>query len=116
LFLTVLGKHPRNITERFEYMAGGKPGDKLYPLREDQFIAFSSDGITQYPAATVVLPSPKLGRAMRSGDVSEGWVLSLCRGLTAILLWLSTPMSIFSATRGLDRLLVFTDLRGYLCI
>jgi len=73
----VLGKHPRNITERFEYMARGKPGDKLYPLREDQFIAFSSDGITQYPAATVVLPSPKLGRAMRSGDVSEGWVALL---------------------------------------
>ena len=62
---------------RFEYMARGKPGDKLYALREDQFIAFSSDGITQYPAATVVLPSPKLGRAMRSGDVSEGWVALL---------------------------------------
>jgi len=62
---------------RFEYMERGKPGDKLYPLREDQFIAFSSDGITQYPAAAVVLPSPKLGRTMRSGDVSEGWVALL---------------------------------------
>ncbi len=62
---------------RFEYRERGKPGDKLYPLNEDQFIAFSSDGSIQYPAATAVLPSPKLGRVMHSGDIAEGWVVLL---------------------------------------
>jgi len=62
---------------RFEYTERGKPGDKPYPLNEDQFIAFSSDGATQFPAATAVLPSPKLGRTMRSGDIAEGWIALL---------------------------------------
>ncbi len=62
---------------RFEYMERGKPGDKPYWLSEDQFIAFSSGGDTQYSAATAFIQSPKLGRTMRSGDVSEGWIILL---------------------------------------
>jgi hypothetical protein len=62
---------------RFEYKERGKPGDKPYPLSEDQFIAFSSDGATQYPAATGVLPLPQLGRTMHSGNIAEGWVILL---------------------------------------
>lgn len=60
---------------RFEFMAKGKPGDKIYDLREDQFIAFSSDGSTQYPAANAVPPKPRLTGTLRSGDSAEGWIV-----------------------------------------
>ncbi len=59
---------------RFEFMAKGKPGDKVYDLREDQFTAFSSDGSTQYPAANAIPPKPRLTGTLHSGDSMEGWV------------------------------------------
>jgi hypothetical protein len=62
---------------QFEYTAKGKPGDKSYFLSEAQFIAFSSDGSTQYPTANTILPSPALARTMHSGDTSEGWAAFL---------------------------------------
>jgi hypothetical protein len=62
---------------RFEYRAKGKPGDKLYDLREDQFTAYSSDGSTQYPAADAPPPKPRLTGTLRSGDSAEGWIVVL---------------------------------------
>jgi hypothetical protein len=59
---------------RFEFAARGKPGDKNYALKGDQFAAFASDGSTQYPPANVRAPNPGLDRALRSGESSEGWV------------------------------------------
>jgi hypothetical protein len=60
---------------RFEFAAKGKPGDKTYDLREDQFIAFSSDGSTQYPAAHALLPKLRLAGTLHSGDSAEGWIV-----------------------------------------
>jgi hypothetical protein len=62
---------------RFEFAAKGKPGDKTYEVRDDQFIAFSSDGATQYPAVNAAPPKPRLAGTLRSGDSAEGWVLFL---------------------------------------
>jgi hypothetical protein len=62
---------------RFEYVAKGKPGDKLYDLRDDQFTAYSSDGSTQYPAANAVPPKPRLTGTLHSGDSVEGWIIVL---------------------------------------
>jgi hypothetical protein len=59
---------------RFEFTARGKPGDKDYAVKENQFVAFESDGAKQYPPANAVTPSPGLGRVLRSGESSEGWV------------------------------------------
>jgi hypothetical protein len=59
---------------RFEFEARGKPGDKIYDLKEDQFIAFSSDGSAQYSPTNVVLPTPRLSKTLRSGDSVEGWI------------------------------------------
>jgi hypothetical protein len=62
---------------RFEYAARGKPGDKIYDLREDQFTAFSSDGSTQYPSANTIPPEPRLSGTLHSGDSAEGWIVVL---------------------------------------
>ncbi len=62
---------------RFEYMAKGKPGDKVYDLRDEQFTAYSSDGFTQYPAANAVPPKPRLDGTLHSGDALEGWIVVL---------------------------------------
>ncbi len=59
---------------RFEFIAKGKTGDKVYDLREDQFTAFSSDGSTQYPAPKAVPPKPRLAGTLHSGDSAEGWI------------------------------------------
>jgi len=61
----------------FEYVARGKPGDKVYDLRDDQFTAYSADGSTQYPAANVVPPRPRLAGTLHSGDSLEGWIVVL---------------------------------------
>jgi hypothetical protein len=60
---------------RFEFAARGKPGDKIYDLREDQFVAFSSDGSTQYPPSNTVPPKPRLSGTLHSGDSAEGWIV-----------------------------------------
>jgi hypothetical protein len=62
---------------RFEFTAKGKPGDKVYDLKEDQFVAFSSDGSIGYPAARAVPPKPWLARTLHSSDAAEGWIVLL---------------------------------------
>ena len=59
---------------KFEFLAKGKPGDNVYDLRGDQFVAFSSDGSTEYAAANVVMATPRLAGTLHSGDSVEGWV------------------------------------------
>ncbi len=59
---------------RFEFAARGKPGDQSYTLKEDQFVALSADGLTQYRSAKVVPPRPRLDRTLRSGESADGWV------------------------------------------
>jgi hypothetical protein len=60
---------------RFEFTAKGKPGDKIYDLREDQFVAFSSDGSTRYSATNAIPPKPRLSGTLHSGDSAEGWIV-----------------------------------------
>lgn len=59
---------------RFEFAARGKPGDKNYILKEDQFTAFSADGLIQYRPANAVWPHSRLDRTLRAGESTEGWV------------------------------------------
>jgi hypothetical protein len=60
---------------RFEFTARGKPGDKIYDLREDQFVAFSSDSSAQYSGTNTVPPTPRLAGTLHSGESMEGWVV-----------------------------------------
>jgi hypothetical protein len=59
---------------KFEFTSRGKPGDKIYALREDQFSAFSSDGSAQYLPAKAEPPEPRLTGTLHSGDSVEGWI------------------------------------------
>jgi hypothetical protein len=58
---------------RFEFFARGAPGDKDYDLREDQFVAVSSDG-REYDAPSIVQPKLILSSRLHSGDSLEGWL------------------------------------------
>lgn len=58
---------------RFEFYARGAPGDKNYDLKEDQFIAVSSDGKI-YGSPFISQNNLTLRGILQSGDSLEGWL------------------------------------------
>ena len=58
---------------KFEYYARGTPGLCVHNLSPQQFSACSSDG-QDYRIADVVSPKPEMRKAMKSGEIVEGWI------------------------------------------
>ena len=58
---------------KFEYYARGTPGLCVHNLSPQQFSACSSDG-QDYQIPDVVSPKPEMRKAMKSGEIVEGWI------------------------------------------
>jgi hypothetical protein len=59
---------------RFEYRARGTPGLCVHQLIPDQFSAYSPDG-DDYRPVPVVTPKPEMRKALKSGEIHEGWLV-----------------------------------------
>jgi hypothetical protein len=58
---------------KFEYNARGSPGLCVHQIVPEQFTALSTDGI-EYETPSVVPPKPEMRKAIKSGEIFEGWV------------------------------------------
>jgi len=59
---------------RFEYKARGTPGLCVHQLTPDQFSACSAGG-DDYGSVSVVTPKPEMRKALKSGEIHEGWLV-----------------------------------------
>jgi hypothetical protein len=59
---------------KFEYYARGAPGLCVHQLTPDQFTAYSANGDDYKPVA-VAPPKPELRKALKSGEILEGWLI-----------------------------------------
>jgi len=58
---------------RFEYAARGRPGECGHYLKDEEFTAFSPNGLA-YESAPVKTPGRGLNGTLHSGEAMEGWV------------------------------------------
>jgi hypothetical protein len=62
------------VRVRFEYKARGTPGLCVHQLIPDQFSAYSAGG-EDYRSVPVVAPKPEMRKALKSGEIHEGWLV-----------------------------------------